>query len=170
MCIHSSIFSPINSTPYYFVDYVHGEILQDMFAYTNPGLVTSQNAIMRYSSAANTSMPSSTPPSLNNITQDLDITSLAPLIPITPPAATKTETLFVNFEFTAQNNYLAFFNGTSWSAETDGNATVFKAAAAALNGASLNTDSQLIITNNDIEVFDIIINKYVERYSPRLLY
>lgn len=160
----------MNSTPHYFLDYVHGEILQDMFAYTNPGLVTSQNAIMRYSSAADTSMPSSTPPSLNNITQDLDITSLTPLMAITPPAATKTDTLFVNFELTAQGNFLAFFNGTSWAAEADGNATIFKAAAAALSGTSFNSDSQLIITNNDIEVFDIIINKYVVRYSLRLLY
>lgn len=138
-----------------------------MFAYTNPGLVTSQNAIMRYSSAANTSMPSSSPPSLNNITQDLDTTALVPLVAMTPPAATKTDTLVVTFEVTAQNSFLAFFNGTSWAAEADGNATVFKAAEAALNGAgaSFSSGSQLVITNNDIEVFDIIINKYVVRYS-----
>lgn len=132
-----------------------------MFNYDNPALVMEQNAVMRYSGTPETDMPNDTVPALigNGVTQDLDTNSLVPAVHITPPAATRTETVFVNFEVTAQGTFGAFFNGTSWTPETDGNATVFQTADATIAGASWSSNTQFIIQNNNIEVFDLVINK-----------
>lgn len=135
--------------------------MTDMFNYDNPALVTEQNAVMRYAGIADTVMPNDTVPALDGVPQDLNTSSLVPVVSSTPPAATRTESVFVTFELTAQNTWGAFFNGTSWSAETNGNATVFQTADATIAGNSWSSDSQFIITNNNIEVFDLAINKSV---------
>jgi hypothetical protein len=143
------------------IDYVRGEVMTDMFNYDNLALVTEQNAVMRYAGISETTMPNDTVPALDGVTQDLNTDLLVPVVPITPPPATRTETVFVTFELTTQSTWGAFFNGTAWAPETNGNATVFQTAGAAITNSSFSSDSQFIITNNDIEVFDLVINKFV---------
>jgi iron transport multicopper oxidase len=142
-------------------DYLRGEVMTGMFNYDNPALVTEQNAVMRYAGIPETIMPNDTAPALDGVTQDLDTTLLVPVVPITPPAPTRTETVFVTFEVTAQGSWGAFFNGSGWTPETNGNATVFQTAEATIMDTSFSFDSQYILTNDNIEVFDLIINKSV---------
>jgi iron transport multicopper oxidase len=143
------------------IDYLRGEVLTDMLNYANPALVTEQNAIMRYAGISDTIMPNSTVPVLGGVPQGLNTTSLVPAIPVEPPASTRTEIVFVTFQVTAQGTWGSFVNGTSWTAETSGNATLFQTAEAAITGSSWTSDSQFIVTNNDVEVFDLVINKFV---------
>lgn len=127
-----------------------------MFTYTNPATVTTQTAIMRYAGTANTTMPNSTVPALDGVPQILDSTALVPFVPVTPPNATKTAFVYMTLQLTSANTWGAFWNDSAWAPETGGNATVFQTAA----GVSADADgSQFMITNNDIEVFDLIINK-----------
>ena len=141
-------------------DYLRGEVMTDMFKYNNPALVTEQNAVMRYVGTSDAIMPNDTVPALDGITQDLNTSLLVPAIPITPPPATRTESVIITLELTAQITWGAFFNGTAWAPEV-GNATVFQTADAAIAGSPWSSQSQFIITNDNIEVFDLIVNKYV---------
>ena len=143
------------------LDFLRAEVMSDMFNYDNPALVTEQNAIMRYAGIADTVVPNDTVPALDGIPQDLNTSALVPIVPSTPPAATRMESVFVTFQLTAQGSFDAFFNGTSWEAEKNGNATVFQTADATIAGTSWSSDTQFIITNDKIQVFDLAINKSV---------
>jgi len=143
--------------------YVRGEVLTDMFNYDNPALVTDQSAIMRYSGTSPTAMPnpSSASSTSSGIPQDLDTSTLVPAIPLAPPDATRTAVVFVTFEVTAQSMWGAFFNGSAWAPERGGNATVFQVADAGSTGGG-----QFVITNEDVEVFDLIINNQDDGDHP----
>ena len=146
--------------PFGLVDYLRGEVVTDMFKYDNAALITEQNAVMRYAGVADAVLPNDTVPELDGIIQNLNTSLLVPAVPVAPPAATRTETVFVNFELTAQGLWGGFFNGSAWAAETN-NATVFQTADAAIAGTSWSSVSQFIVTNDNIEVFDLAINKSV---------
>ena len=141
--------------------FVHADLVTDMFTYTNDATVVTQTAVMRYSGVPDTTMPNSTSPSLGSITGLLDFTALVPAVPNTPPAATKTEMVFMTLQLTGDSTWGGFWNNTAWVPETGGNATVFQTANAALTGSSISENSQFILTENEIQVVDLIINKYV---------
>lgn len=130
-----------------------------MFTYTNPATVVEQAAVMRYSGTPQTIMPNGTVPTLNGVTQDLDSSALVPVVKVTPPAATHTEMVYVSFQFTSDGKWGGFFNDSAWAPETGGNATVFQTAEGAFTGSAWSSSSQFTITNNDIQVFDLVINK-----------
>lgn len=138
-----------------------------MFAYDNPALVTDQSAVMRYAGIPSSVMPNTTVPSLPaSIPQDLDISTLSPIPALTPPNATRSTTLFVTFEVDSSSNFRAFFNSSSWMPEMNGNATVLQTAEAAVMGNSWSGNDQLIVTNDGIEVFDLVINNQDDGDHP----
>ncbi|KAF7970169.1 hypothetical protein HWV62_24882 [Athelia sp. TMB] len=146
--------------------FVHADLVTDMFTYTNDATVVTQTAVMRYSGVPDTTMPNSTSPSLGNITGLLDSTTLVPAVPNTPPAATKTEMVFMTLQLTGDSTWGGFWNNTAWVPETGGNATVFQTAKAALTGSSASDSSQFILTENDIQVVDLIINNQDDGDHP----
>ncbi|PWN50007.1 hypothetical protein IE53DRAFT_316599 [Violaceomyces palustris] len=181
--------------------YLRGELSSDMFAYDNPGLVTAQTAVMRYSnspvgaySSLSTLEPSydvSSPPSIQNVTQALDVDSLVPLFKEDPPDSTRTETLFVTFGLDSQSNWRAFFNYTSFASErpdgmsTTNTSTLLKSIDTyEISQKPYSTSEQLLITSvgqdadeSKPEVIDLIINNqddgdhpfHLHGYTPYLL-
>lgn len=142
--------------------YLRGELLTDMFAYDNPGLITEQNAIMRYEGTDMSVIPKDTVPALpSSIPVDLDTTSLKPLMKIDPPHSNAQSKALISFGRTADYSFRAFMNSTSWEAER-GNATIFQTVDAQDKGITsnvYNADTQFIQTYDDIQVVDFIFNK-----------
>lgn len=157
----------------------HAELLTDMFAYSPADLVTDQYAILRYAGVNDTEMPAGTVPALPtgkaNITEALDDTTLKPLQAQTPPAATKQDTLIISVGLASDSMLHAFLNDSSWTA-TAGQASLYDVVAS--QRAKTNfTPEQLVLTNDEIAVWDLIINNeddgehpvHLHGYNPWIL-
>lgn len=157
---------------------VRAEVLDDMFAYDNPFLVMDQYAIMRYEGVS-----ASTPPTSNagnstlvNVTESLSTSQLVPITRIDAPASNMTTKLVVNFGLDAFSQWHAFFNQTTFTSEMAPQASLmkaytFEATRHALNtnssvGAYYNDPDEMIVTNSEVVVMDVIVNNLDEGEHP----
>ncbi|EST05673.1 Multicopper oxidase, type 3 [Kalmanozyma brasiliensis GHG001] len=156
---------------------VRAEVLDDMFPYDNPFLVMDQYAIMRYEGVSSSTQPIANPSNttLINVTESLSTSSLVPLTPIDAPAANMTTKLVVNFGLDAYSNWHAFFNQTTFTSEMAPQASLMKAftyetTQRASSNTSLdayyNDPDEMMVTNTEAVVMDVIINNLDEGEHP----
>lgn len=156
---------------------VRAQVLDDMFAYDNPFLVMDQYAIMRYEGVPAAAQPMPNPPNstLVNVTQSLSTSQLVPITRMDAPASNMTITLVVNFGLDAYSNWHAFFNQTTFTSEMAPQASLMKAYTfettqrASSNssvGAYYNDPDEMIVTNTEVVVMDVIVNNLDEGAHP----
>ncbi|SJX65875.1 related to cell surface ferroxidase [Sporisorium reilianum f. sp. reilianum] len=156
---------------------VRGEVLDDMFAYENPFLVMDQYAIMRYEGVAASTPPISNPvnTTLVNVTESLSTSQLVPITRIDAPASNMTTKLVVNFGLDAYSNWHAFFNQTTFTSEMAPQASLMKAftfektqhaSSNSTVGAYYNDPDEMIVTNTEVVVMDVIVNNLDEGEHP----
>ncbi|PWN34267.1 uncharacterized protein FA14DRAFT_161719 [Meira miltonrushii] len=155
--------------------FFHAEQATDMFAYTPASLITMQSAVLRYAGIPDSIMPDANVTTNTNVTQSLDDSTLVPLIPQIAPLPSKQDTLSIAFSLASDNQLYAFLNDTSWSA-TPGDATLYDVVSAQRQKVSFTTQ-QLVITNDDVVVWDLIWNNeddgdhpvHLHGYNPWIL-
>ncbi|KAJ9478570.1 putative Iron transport multicopper oxidase FET5 (putative) [Pseudozyma hubeiensis] len=156
---------------------VRAEVLDDMFAYENPFLDMNQYAIMRYEGVSASTPPMANPAntSLVNVTESLSISQLIPITPMDAPASNMTTKLVVNFGLDSDSNWHAFFNQTTFTSEMAPQASLMKAytfetsehsASNSTVGAYYNDPNEMIVTNTEVVVMDVIINNLDEGEHP----
>ncbi|TKY87617.1 hypothetical protein EX895_003198 [Sporisorium graminicola] len=156
---------------------VRAEVLDSMFNYDNPFLVMDQYAIMRYEGVSALTQPISNPvnTTLINVTESLSTSQLVPFTRIDAPASNMTTKLVVNFGLDAYSNWHAFFNESTFTSEMAPQASLMKAYTfettqhAASNsslGAYYTDADEMIVTNTDVVVMDVIINNLDEGEHP----
>ncbi|KZT51910.1 multicopper oxidase [Calocera cornea HHB12733] len=155
--------------------WVRGQILDDMFAYDIPDQNLDQRGVLTYPVPfPNTTAldPASPDPGFPDV-DDLDTSTLVPALPIDAPEATRRYPVTVSFQETQDDQYLAFFNTTSW-APLDGECSMTllqqpaftSSFAASGDGPTIYGDSQLLLTHNGIEVVDLLIDNLDEGDHP----
>ncbi|GAK64256.1 multi-copper oxidase [Moesziomyces antarcticus] len=156
---------------------VRAEVLDDMFAYDNSFLVMDQYAIMRYEGVPASAQPLSNPTNatLVNVTESLSTSQLVPITRIDAPASNMTTKLIVNFGLDAYSNWHAFFNQTTFTSEMAPQASLLKAytfettqraSSKSSVGAYYNDPDELIVTNSQAVVMDVIVNNLDEGEHP----
>ncbi|SNX87336.1 related to cell surface ferroxidase [Melanopsichium pennsylvanicum] len=158
---------------------VRAEVLDDMFAYDNPFLVMDQYAIMRYEGVSAYAQPIASPPNatLVNAAQSLSTSQLVPITRMDAPASNMTTTLVVNFGLDAYSNWHAFFNQTTFTSEmapqaslmkayTFENTTKYASSSNSSVGAYYNDPDEMMVTNSEMVVMDVIINNLDEGEHP----
>lgn len=156
---------------------VRAQVMDDMFAYDNPFLVMDQYAIMRYESVPASAQPMANPPNatLVNVEQTLNTSQLVPLIRVDAPASNMTTKLVVNFGLDAYSNWHAFFNQTTFTSEMAAQASLMKsytfetsqhASSNSSVGAYYNDPDEMIVTNTEVVVMDVIVNNLDEGSHP----
>jgi iron transport multicopper oxidase len=154
---------------------LHADLMTDMFGYDNPALVTEQKAMLYYVGVQLGIAPMNVTDSPQNVTEALDDSSLVPLVKQTPPVATKQDTLTVTFELDSSSKLYAFLNGSSWT-PTNGDATLYDVVSAEKAKATFKPQ-QLVLSNNNVTVWDLIINNeddgahpvHLHGYNPWIL-
>ncbi|KAJ1034863.1 hypothetical protein NDA18_000471 [Ustilago nuda] len=156
---------------------VRAEVMDDMFAYDNPFLVMEQYAIMRYESVAASVQPMTNPSNstLLNVTETLSTSQLVPITRIDAPASNMTTKLVVNFGLDAYSDWHAFFNQTTFTSEMAAQASLMKSYTFETSQRSssntsvdayYNDPDEMIVTNTDVVVMDVIINNLDEGSHP----
>ncbi len=156
---------------------VRAEVMDDMFAYDNPFLVMNQYAIMRYEGVAASTQPLTNPSNttLVNVTQSLSTSQLVPITSMDAPASNMTTKLVVNFGLDAYSNWHAFFNQSTFTSEMAPQASLMKSytfettqhpSSNSSVGAYYNDPDEMIVTNTEVVVMDVIINNLDEGTHP----
>ena len=128
------------------------DLTMDMFMYDNPALIANQSATLYYDGVSlNTS---TTKLVQRNSSESVSETDLRPLFPRIAPASTKQDTLVVGFTGGRDGSYRSIVNGSTW-VPSDSRATLYETLRNETRNAGLA--SQLILTNNAIEVWDLIL-------------
>jgi hypothetical protein len=87
-------------------------------------------------------------------------TTLVPLVPSSAPNATRTVSVTVSFQSTADGRFLGFMNTTSWE-PLSGTTTLLSvqknATGYAPVGESISAGDQLFWTEDSIQVLDFIV-------------
>ena len=120
------------------------------------------------------SNPSNT--TLVNVTQSLSTSELVPITRMDAPASNMTTKLVVNFGLDAYSNWHAFFNQTTFTSEMALQASLMKAytfettqhssSSNSSVGAYYNDPDEMIVTNTEVVVMDVIINNLDEGEHP----
>jgi len=142
--------------------WIRNELDQDMYGYTNPGQVTDIRGIIKYSNfvGTNSTPPNITDPGAGNGLADLDTTILHPAMAQTVPAASRQYTIGFEFDATASGGVLAFINNISW-VPLNGTTTllqVHKNQNFAPEGLDAINQQTLILTNNQLQTVDLVVN------------
>ena len=133
--------------------FIRATLTDDMLAYDNPALNKDQRAVLRYSTAAAAAPTADAAPELPGNYTPFDQFSLSPLQAMNPPPSTKQEQLVINFGYSQESDFRAFFNGTSWTPDMNGTTTLVKAFSSA--GTYSPPVSQLILQHEEIAVVDL---------------
>ncbi|EKM52908.1 uncharacterized protein PHACADRAFT_100639 [Phanerochaete carnosa HHB-10118-sp] len=119
--------------------------------------------IIRYDNSTDTPTTSTDPGVPNSGLSDLNVASLTPAISNTPPSSTKSYTVDFSIGVTSSGGAIAAMNGTSWT-PLSGTSTLLQIVDAAKNGStyaaegsSVEPDNQFIITEDDIQVVDLLL-------------
>jgi hypothetical protein len=137
----------------------------------------------RYSDGASTGNPgdpgSPDPgPGISNLTNVDGTTTLVPLNASPAPNATTAVSVTVSFQSTPDGQFLAFMNDTSWE-PLNGTTTLLKVqqnpTGYAPAGAGIGAGDQLLVTEDSIQVLDLIIvrvflSSFVVGSCPSLLH
>ncbi|PWY97404.1 hypothetical protein BCV70DRAFT_219514 [Testicularia cyperi] len=148
---------------------VRAEAMDDMFAYDNPFLVMDQYAIMRYEGIPVSAAPTANPENstLSNVAESLDTSKLVPLLRMDPPQSNMTTKLVVNFGLDAESDWHAFFNQTTFTSEMAPVATLMKSfELQKANGTVYSDSNEMIVTNEQAVVMDVIINNLDDGEHP----
>lgn len=156
---------------------VRAQVLDDMFPYDNPALVMDQYAIMRYEGVPASAQPIANPvnTTLINVTESLSTSQLVPITSMMAPASNMTTKLVVNFGLDAYSNWHAFFNQTTFTSEMAPQASLMlahtfettqRASSNSSAGAYYNDPNEMIVTNTEVVVMDVIINNLDEGEHP----
>lgn len=156
---------------------VRAEVMDDMFAYDNPFLVMDQYAIMRYEGIPPTAQPMTNPTNatLVNVTETLSTSQLVPITRMDAPASNMTTKLIVNFGLDAYSNWHAFFNQTTFTSEMAPQASLMQSytfettqhpSSNSSVGAYYNDPDEMIVTNTEVVVMDVILNNLDEGSHP----
>lgn len=170
-----SVLIHTNSTQADGTFWMRSEVQTDMFTYDVPGQNTDIRGVIRYSNATNSAaLPTASDdpgPGVKNL-NDMDVSLLVPAVKDTPPNSTRMYPVTVALENTNENRFLAFFNKTSWE-PLSGTSTFMQVRNAALSnssyapdGASLQNPDQLMITEDSIQVVDLLINNLDDGDHP----
>ncbi|TCD62838.1 hypothetical protein EIP91_006351 [Steccherinum ochraceum] len=155
--------------------WMRSEVQTDMFTYDVPGQNNDIRGILRYSTATNTAaLPTASDnpgPGVNNL-NDMDTARLVPAVNDTPPARTRLYPATVALENTVDGRFLAFFNRTSWE-PLQGTSTFLSVRNAGLAGSmyapvgsSLQSPDQLLLTEDSIQVVDLLVNNLDDGDHP----
>ncbi|KAI0092237.1 multicopper oxidase 2A [Irpex rosettiformis] len=148
----------------------------DMFTYDQPGQNVDIRGVLKYASGVkNESLPSAGAdpgvPSRKDI-GDMDTASLVPAVVSRPPNPTRPYYVSFDLQNDANGRFLAFMSGTSWS-PLSGNTTLLNVRNAfiasttyASTGGSVQPGDQFMITEDSIEVVDLIIDNLDDGDHP----
>ncbi|EJD50994.1 multicopper oxidase [Auricularia subglabra TFB-10046 SS5] len=144
-------------------------VQEDMFTYDEPGFNGNVLGILRYGGVDSSTIPDpklvdSDPGPGGNLSL-MDTSFLRPAVTQRPPKATLTYKVTVSFQVTADNGFFAFINSTSWT-PLSGSPTLFSHLGADNVGAKTFDNSQLILTSEDAEVVDLIIDNLDDGDHP----
>ncbi|KWU44544.1 hypothetical protein RHOSPDRAFT_17827 [Rhodotorula sp. JG-1b] len=131
-------------------------VSQDAFTYTQQSGNYDILGVLRYGVDVAT-MPVSPDPGNSSVLDSLPAFDLGQLIPAAaqnPPAPNQFYTFSLSMQNTANNNWLAFVNSTSWS-PLQGQSTLLDDWAATTQGVSTN-DSQLVVTVPDADETQVV--------------
>ena len=150
----------------------------DMFTYDQPGQNVDIRGIVRYGDDQHT-LPTATddPGVPSQKLDDMDSSLLVPAVTAKPPTRTKSVrrtytflitntvsvrmyTVSISLENDPENHFLAFMNSTSW-VPLKGTTTLLDVynnkGTYAPNGGSIQPTDQFMITEDDIQVVDLLI-------------
>lgn len=145
---------------------VRGEMQSSCYKLSNPNLNTMVLATMTYGASPTTPNTQDWSDAIPALCLDLNSTMIVPQIAMDPPNSTDVVQIFMSFQQTTQSGgtqTLAFMNSTSWLADTT-NPTLLQMSKA---GIQTTFDSnQLVVVNDNITVFDLILNNYDDASHP----
>ncbi|KAH8093091.1 multicopper oxidase 2A [Cristinia sonorae] len=170
-----SVLVHTNSTQGDGTFWMRSQIQTDMFTYDVPGQNADIRGVIRYSNAKDSAaLPTASDdpgPGIKKL-DDMDVSKLVPAVKDVPPARTRMYTVKVSLQNTNENHFLAFFNSTSWE-PLSGTSTFMEVRKAALQnasyaplGASLQNPDQLMITEDSIQVVDLLVNNLDDGDHP----
>ncbi|EKM55004.1 uncharacterized protein PHACADRAFT_60261, partial [Phanerochaete carnosa HHB-10118-sp] len=156
--------------------WMRAELQSDMFTYVEPGQNLDIRGVLRYGPAANgTALPVETDdpgvPS-DAALQDLDTAQLAPAVAAAAPASTRQYPITFALELADSQLFLGFMNGTSWT-PLEGTTTLLQARAASqaggvygVEGGSLQAGQQFMVTEDSVQVVDLLISNLDDGDHP----
>ncbi|THH26893.1 hypothetical protein EUX98_g7295 [Antrodiella citrinella] len=170
-----SVLVQTNSSQADGVFWIRSQLLTRMFKYKLPGQNTDIRGVMRYSNAPNIAalpIASDDPgPGVHKL-GDMDTSLLVPAVKDIPPTQTRQYIITATLQNTNENHFLAFLNKISWEPLTD-TSTYMHVRNAGLDnstyaptGSSLQPGDQLMITEDSIQVVDLIINNLDDGDHP----
>nr|AAS21670.1 multicopper oxidase 4B [Phanerodontia chrysosporium] len=128
-----------------------------------PGANADIRGILRYGSGHAAPTAGADPGVPGSGLADLDVAKLVPAAPRTPPPATKAYTVDFSIGGKPDGGAFATMNGTSWQ-PLQGTTTLLQIVDAARNGSmyapegsSIQPGSQFLITEDSVEVVDILL-------------
>ncbi|KAG2160191.1 multi-copper oxidase laccase-like protein [Suillus bovinus] len=145
---------------------VRGEMQSSCYKLSNPNLNTMVLATMTYGASPTTPNTQDWSDAIPALCLDLNSTMIVPQIAMDPPNSTESVQVFMSFEQTVQSGgtqTLAFINSTSWLSDTT-NPTLLQMSKAGIQTAF--DSNQLVVVNDNITVFDLIVNNYDDSSHP----
>ncbi|KAJ3484465.1 hypothetical protein NLI96_g5633 [Meripilus lineatus] len=158
--------------------WMRANIQTDMFTYVVWGQNTDVRGILRYSTAPNLAavpVAADDPGPGMSWVGDMDTSLLVPAVVDSPPERTRMYLVVVALENTADGRFLAFMNRTSWE-PLSGTTSLLLVREAGLErhnatsfapvGGSLQDGDQFYVTEDSIQVVDLLINNLDDGDHP----
>ncbi|MBW0466134.1 hypothetical protein O181_005849 [Austropuccinia psidii MF-1] len=142
--------------------WMRGSLVKDQFKYEVPDAQHEILGILAYGERA-VGSPEEKEPSLGG--QTLDVARLRPLRPIPPPSPTRTYIVNYNLTQNSDGSTTGLMNSTTWIPLHQSTSLLHKLGEG-IDGASVPSQFQFVISTQNMEVIDLIIENLNEGSYP----